>query len=234
MSSTVSTTVGDMVVVTHVLPANTNVNAGENTQTLVGVQKFIKGQPLALGTVQIIIGLMIFLFGIAMTPRADTLGVVSGIFVWGAAFYITAGSLTVAAARRPSRCLVNCTLAFSVVAAVATSFGIILFTLDATGLLMYCRYDLVFECGLYRSRVMGFSGVLAVFSLLELIVSATVAGYACSATCNCGGETPSIIVVPAESLATGQTAAPYTEEMQNMKGDVSAMTPPPAYSAVVS
>ncbi|KAG7494200.1 membrane-spanning 4-domains subfamily A member 4A-like [Solea senegalensis] len=234
MSSTVSTTVGNMVVVTHVLPAN--ANAAENTQQLVGVQKFIKGRPQALGTIQIIIGLMILLFGIAMTPEADTLGIYSGIFVWGAAFYITAGSLTVAAGRRPSRCLVNCAMAFSIVAVVTAVTATILYSLDGAGISIYCGYYGNYRsCYKYMSRMMGVSGVLAVFNALQLIVSAVVIGYACCAKCCCG-ETPSVIVVPAGSLVTGQTAAPYTEEIHNVKQEAGAMAPPypPAYNTVVN
>ncbi|XP_058486996.1 membrane-spanning 4-domains subfamily A member 4A-like [Solea solea] len=246
MSSTVSTTVGNMVVVTHIHPANANANAAENTQKLVGVQKFIKGRPQALGTVQIIIGLMILLFGIAMTPDADTMGIYSGIFVWGAAFYITAGSLTVAAARRPSRCLVNCAMAFSIVAVVTAVTATILYSLDGAGITYFCRYydngnygngsygnGYYNSCYKYMSRMMGVSGVLAVFNALQLIVSAVVIGYACCAQCCCG-ETPSIIVVPAESLVTGQTAAPYSEEVYNVKPEAGVMAPPypPAYDTV--
>ncbi|XP_058486640.1 membrane-spanning 4-domains subfamily A member 4A-like [Solea solea] len=224
MSSTVSTTVGDMVVVTHVLPAN--ATTADNTQQLVGVRKFIACRPQALGTVQILIGVMILLFGLAMTPLADAIGVITGIFVWGAAFYITAGSLTVAAARRPSRCLVNCAMAFSIVAVVTAVGAIAIYSVDAAGITYFCLYDSDswYSCALYESRMQGVSGVLIVFNVLQLVISAVVIGYACNATCNCGGEIPSHYLVP------GQTAAPNAEE--NFKGEASAMIlpRPPAYN----
>uniref|UniRef100_A0A4W6DY04 Uncharacterized protein n=1 Tax=Lates calcarifer TaxID=8187 RepID=A0A4W6DY04_LATCA len=80
MSSSVSTTTGGVVVVTHVHPTPQD---GE-PQRPVGIQKFVKGRPMILGTIQIIIGLMTLLFGIVMAINANTLGVFSGFFVWGA------------------------------------------------------------------------------------------------------------------------------------------------------
>ncbi|KAG7493319.1 hypothetical protein JOB18_006092 [Solea senegalensis] len=47
MPSTVSMTRGNTVVVTHVHPANPTENAQQHN--LVGVRRFIKGQPQALG-----------------------------------------------------------------------------------------------------------------------------------------------------------------------------------------
>ncbi|GLD57686.1 membrane-spanning 4-domains subfamily A member 15-like isoform X1 [Lates japonicus] len=81
MSSSVSTTVGGVVVVTHVHPAP----QGATSQLPVGIQKFSRASPMALGTVRIMIGLMTLLFGIVMAVNPNTEGVSGGIFVWGAA-----------------------------------------------------------------------------------------------------------------------------------------------------
>ncbi|XP_040890271.1 membrane-spanning 4-domains subfamily A member 4A-like isoform X7 [Toxotes jaculatrix] len=188
MSSTVSTTVGSVVVVTHVHPAP----QGTERQHNVGIQKFMKAWPLALGTVQIMIGLMVLLFGIATVVNADTLGVYSGFFVWGALFYITAGSLTVAAGKSMNLCLVNGTLALCVIAALASCTATILYSLDAAGVLNRCSYydyeSGRYWCSLYLIRMQGFSGVLAVFHVLELVVSITVSGFACCAAYNSSSE----------------------------------------------
>ncbi|GAA6216890.1 membrane-spanning 4-domains subfamily A member 4D-like [Lates japonicus] len=127
MSSSVSSTTGGVVVVTHVHPTP----QGAEPKHPVGIQKFSKGRPMVLGTIQIIIGLMTLLFGIVMVIRADTLGIFSGFFVWGALIYITAGSLTVAAGKSLNRCRVIAALVLSVIAAVAACAAVILYFLDA-------------------------------------------------------------------------------------------------------
>ncbi|XP_044030598.1 membrane-spanning 4-domains subfamily A member 4D-like isoform X2 [Siniperca chuatsi] len=239
MSSSLSTTAGSVVVVTHVHP----VPQGAGHQLCVGTQKFSKGRPLVLGTVQIMIGLMVLLFGIAMAINADTLGVYSGIFMWGALCYITAGSLTVAAGKSFNRCLVNGALAVSVAAAVVSCTATILYALDATGLMIQCYGSDSWKnyCYPYVIRMQGVSGVLAVFHLLELIVSVTVTGFACNATCNCNTEKPSIVVVPGDvsvtahdlpnSQAPSVSLAQLPSQMVSYSKNREGQTDPPAYSA---
>uniref|UniRef100_A0A3Q3GQ89 Uncharacterized protein n=1 Tax=Labrus bergylta TaxID=56723 RepID=A0A3Q3GQ89_9LABR len=143
MTSSVSASAGGVLVVTQVYPPNSQ---HQGQQVCEGMQTFSRAHPLAVGTVQIIIGAMVFLFGVAMVATQPFfLGAYSGFFVWGAAFYITAGSLTVAAGKSFNRCLVNTTLGFNVVASVASGTAIILYTLDATIWFCYdCPY-LVFS-----------------------------------------------------------------------------------------
>ncbi|ROI52203.1 Membrane-spanning 4-domains subfamily A member 12 [Anabarilius grahami] len=69
---------------------------------------FFKAQPKALGTVQIMIGVMIFLLGIVLTANVfqfGTLYVFSGITYWGSFIYISAGSLSVAAQNKLHPCV---------------------------------------------------------------------------------------------------------------------------------
>uniref|UniRef100_A0A4W6DYE1 Uncharacterized protein n=1 Tax=Lates calcarifer TaxID=8187 RepID=A0A4W6DYE1_LATCA len=211
MSSSVSTTVGGVVVVTHVYPAP----RGAAHKRPVGIQKFIKAQPTALGTVQIMIGLMALMFGIVMVVQPDTMGVYSGIFAWGAVIvsliifmiliismlqqlmfgqtelqcfcpsllqYIIAGSLTVAAGKSLNRCMVNGALAVNILAAGVSFVATILYFLDSARIRWVTCRDYSGTCFLYQSRTKGFMGVLAVFHSLALFVSITVAAFACRAT----------------------------------------------------
>ncbi|XP_040890267.1 membrane-spanning 4-domains subfamily A member 4D-like isoform X5 [Toxotes jaculatrix] len=246
MSSSVSTTVGGVMVVTHVHPAP----QGAESQRYVGIQKFTKAWPLALGTVQIMIGLMVLLFGIVSAITAHTLGVYSNIFVWGALIYITAGSLTVAAGKSVKLCPVNGALVLCVIAAVASCTATILYSVDAAGILATC-YGSYYNsnCYSYQSQTQGFSGVLAVFHFLEFIVSITVSGFACSATCDCNSQPPSFVVVSGDAAVTPyaplSVQAPVVSVSQlppqvpsypKIPEDLRATAPtePPAYNAFMN
>ncbi|XP_069372545.1 membrane-spanning 4-domains subfamily A member 15-like isoform X2 [Paralichthys olivaceus] len=191
MSSTMYTTAEGVMVVTHVHPP---APVGDGLPQCVGIRKFSKNQPNVLGTIQIIVGLTVLLFGIVTVINADSLGAFSGFFVWGPLVYITAGSLTVAAGRYLKRCL---------------------------------------------SRSQGFSGVLAFFNLLELIVSIVVAGLACNASCHCCGEPSTVFVYPQASASPVVPAAaqpvPQLENNFNKPQlpGASGQTQPPTYDSVI-
>ncbi|KAM6968149.1 membrane-spanning 4-domains subfamily A member 4A-like [Aplochiton taeniatus] len=212
-SSTVSTsTYGGVVVITHILPAGGPIgepfrtaapgpplSLGRAASSILG--RFKKGEPKALGTVQIMVGVLAFLIGIVMAIHADTLGIFSGIFIWGATFYIIAGSLTVAAGRTLNKCLVNGSLGMNIVAAIVSLTGVILYSMDAAGVTFYCSFLSVFS----QSQTQGVSGVLAIFSLLEFTVSISVSVFACKATC-CS-EPPEVFIVGNE-FTHGNTGIP--------------------------
>ncbi|XP_029947455.1 membrane-spanning 4-domains subfamily A member 15-like isoform X2 [Salarias fasciatus] len=184
-----SYTSGNMMVVTHVLP----VGPSGAQQPPLQRHKFRKGHPEALGTVQIIIGALTLLFGIATAVHQPSLGVFSGIFVWGALIYIASGSVTVAAEKYLSRCLINSSLVLNIIAAVVAGIGVILFALDPA---VFFHYPYSYD---YYG---GYSVAVAVFQFLELIVSIIVAAYACNATCCC--REPQVVVQAAEGPVTSQ------------------------------
>ncbi|XP_066495013.1 membrane-spanning 4-domains subfamily A member 15-like [Tiliqua scincoides] len=90
------------------------------------VKKFYKGEPLALGVTQILLGVLTIMFGVVlnvgyyygyhfpyvilMTPH------------WTGALYIISGSLSVAAARNPKPPLVKGMLGMNVVSTVAAGY----------------------------------------------------------------------------------------------------------------
>ncbi|XP_041719645.2 membrane-spanning 4-domains subfamily A member 4A isoform X1 [Coregonus clupeaformis] len=207
MSSSVTTTTNGVVVITHVHPTGNEMGVagvasaphclGQTVYSALG--SFRAGHPKALGTVQIMIGLLMLLTGIVMAtgPEVDNIGVFSGIFVWGSIIYVIAGSLTVAADNKLNKCLVNGSLVMNVVATVTALTGIILHSLDGAGILYSCyypdnpsSYPPYYVCQQYWVRSQGISGVLAVFSVLEFIVSICVSSFACRAVCQCCRSTP--------------------------------------------
>ncbi|XP_016348827.1 membrane-spanning 4-domains subfamily A member 4A-like [Sinocyclocheilus anshuiensis] len=100
---------------------------GTNLNTT--LKGFLKAQPKALGTVQIMIGVMVFLLGILHTTnfyKYSAIVVYSGITYWGSFIYISAGSLSVAAQKKLNPCVVKASLGMNVVSAVTAGLAIVL------------------------------------------------------------------------------------------------------------
>ncbi|XP_026789310.3 membrane-spanning 4-domains subfamily A member 4A [Pangasianodon hypophthalmus] len=177
---------------------------------------YLKGEPKALGTVQIMIGTTIFLFGIILTSFALTPGIISGIALWGSLIFISSGALSVAAANHYSSCVVKASLGMNVFSAVAAAFAVILFSVDMALGVMFIPWCRTYNSGRYNSDHYnsdhyysghyysdsyyrcnhtilsmwhGIYGVLVAFSLLEFIISICTSAFACKATC-CTETTP--------------------------------------------
>ncbi|XP_052423770.1 membrane-spanning 4-domains subfamily A member 12-like isoform X2 [Carassius gibelio] len=146
---------------------------------------FIRAQPKALGTVQIMTGVMIFLFGIVRNIDYDyrhPISVFYGITYWGSLIYISAGSLSVSAQNKLHLCVVKGSLIMNVISAITAAIAIVQMSIEIHYLLMYrCRYD--YSCTLKRTDL-GIIGILLVFSILQFIISIFISGFACKATSN--------------------------------------------------
>ncbi|KAJ7992108.1 hypothetical protein DPEC_G00275130 [Dallia pectoralis] len=195
---------------------------GRTASSMLG--RFRAWQPKALGAVEIMVGLVILLLGIvlASSPHPDNIGVESGIFVWGSIIYVIAGSLTVAADSHLNKCLVKGSLGVNIVAIITALTGITLFSIDAAGILLVISCNLNNPDDQYHnpttspsdpqndmstsklqtnsncqekwSKPNGISGVLAVLSLLEFILSICISSIACQAVCQ-SHPTSEVIVI---------------------------------------
>ncbi|XP_065122893.1 membrane-spanning 4-domains subfamily A member 4A-like isoform X1 [Paramisgurnus dabryanus] len=152
------------------------------------LQRFLVGQPKALGTVQIMIGVVTLLTGIVLGINVPhfLLTVISGINFWGSIIYIITGSLSVAAENKLQSCVVKGSLGMNVVSTITAGVAIILMSMQLH-FLQYCRdyrhYD---SDSCFNIQVLG-GGILAMlllFSILQFILSITISGFACKATCD--------------------------------------------------
>ncbi|KAG5271314.1 hypothetical protein AALO_G00178350 [Alosa alosa] len=239
MANSVPSTNG-FVVVTHLYPhqgaqsvTSPQSRVDSTPSSMLG--KFLKGEPAALGTVQIMIGVVIFLFGIVTTVSASTISSYSGIMFWGTIIYITAGSLTVRANKNLNPCLVKASMVMNIFSTITAGIGIIMHSLDLSIPLypyFHC-YDVSFnyDCymieQIYWTRTLGIAGVMLVLSLLEFIVSICVSAFACKATC-C--TTTQVLYQVPPSFTTSHLSAPplNTSEMPPFQSSVV----PPAHPAV--
>ncbi|KAL7890897.1 hypothetical protein AOLI_G00003730 [Acnodon oligacanthus] len=144
--------------------------------------KFLKGEPKALGTVQIMIGLFTILSAFVVIR---TTFVVSGISFWGALIYISTGSLTIAAENKLNPCLVKASLGMNVISAVTAGIDVFILSADLKAEVIY--YDYSKSCSFsstYCESSYVLLSIILIFTLLEFCISICISAFACKATCS--------------------------------------------------
>ncbi|XP_031167199.1 membrane-spanning 4-domains subfamily A member 18-like isoform X2 [Sander lucioperca] len=222
-STSIATAAGGMLVVTHVIPAPQGA-ATQNSAEKRNHRR--REQLLALGTVQIMIGVAVFLFELAMIPHTDSLGMYSGAFVWAPLFDILSGSLIVSAGTSVNKCRLNGGVGFSIVAAVASAAATSIYVLDA----YYNGTAYNYYYNSYVIETRGVLGVLVVFSFLGFIVSISVPGLGCNASPQ--SSEPLIIMTNQSHEAASQTpaTAPTQGALPTYEAPPIPETPPPSES----
>ncbi|XP_047015033.1 membrane-spanning 4-domains subfamily A member 4A isoform X7 [Ictalurus punctatus] len=121
-------------IVTQVLPSTVDQNS---SQAVGPLQKFLKGEPKALGTVQIMNGIMILLLGIWLL--SDTSNTVYFFVIFcGSFFHIMAGSLTVSACNKLHPTVVKWAMAVNILSAISAAIIVII-------LILYLRFNRLLE-----------------------------------------------------------------------------------------
>ncbi|XP_043825562.1 membrane-spanning 4-domains subfamily A member 4A-like [Dromiciops gliroides] len=169
------------------------------------LQKFLRGEPKVLGTIQIMIALMNFSLGLVhiLTPMDSFLRenflLYTGYIFWGTAFFIISGSLSIAAENKPTNTLVQSCLAMNIVSSVASGMGIIFFSINLAildNMHYYCHRESSFNmCSFGHSLLEGISLILLVLTILEFAIALVLSGFGCKASC-CGQSGVTIFMPP--------------------------------------
>ncbi|XP_066577712.1 membrane-spanning 4-domains subfamily A member 4D isoform X2 [Amia ocellicauda] len=188
------------------------------------LKRFVKGEPTALGVVQIMIGL--FSIGLGVVTLQDRfIADVIGLPFWTGLIYIVSGAVSIAGEKRKKNniCLMKAAMSMNIVSAVAAGIAI-LFDLTEVVVPHFRFHD---SGDILRSL----AWVMLFSSILEFCVAISVSAFGCKAVCN-GSPAPVIVIQygansqPATqpSNPPGYQLAPDTEQ------DAFPKTPPPQYT----
>ncbi|XP_072535557.1 membrane-spanning 4-domains subfamily A member 4A [Salminus brasiliensis] len=192
MATSVTTAAHGVRVVTHIIPLETSEPPGpieskeikDIPNTPYMTRMFLRGEPIALGTVQVFIGAVMMALG-TITLLSDTLQgeipIVLGIS------YIICGSVTLAAHKGTSPRLIKSTLALNIIGSLLALSGICYFSyalaivpdLDGCGDDYWTCLQITWEL---RDLILGLKIFLLVLSMLELCVCITLTVFSCKAS----------------------------------------------------
>nr|XP_033776589.1 membrane-spanning 4-domains subfamily A member 15-like [Geotrypetes seraphini]XP_033776591.1 membrane-spanning 4-domains subfamily A member 15-like [Geotrypetes seraphini] len=165
----------------------------EKYQTPETIKTFNKGQPVALGSIQILLGLVHLFFGItfAIANTLPILTISSGVCFWTGIPLLISGSLSVAAEKREKLVLVKASLGSNLLSLVAGLVAVILFAVTMTEIGQMCisRADAEENNDTYRNwykwcdsspfaLTYGLNGLFLAFLLLEIATEASIAAFA--------------------------------------------------------
>ncbi|XP_070582459.1 membrane-spanning 4-domains subfamily A member 8-like isoform X3 [Erythrolamprus reginae] len=170
------------------------------------LERFFSADPKVLGTIQIMIGLIYLGFGSVLfslvTSFYRTLSAIGGYPFWGGIFFISSGSVCVAAAKRPNRHLVKSSVGLNITSAIMSLSGSILHICDLIFISLKIRY----HCNDLDNVVCGLLSMLLLFSLLEFCIAVPLAHFGCWASC-CSDDQPTMLYVPYQVIEGGEVTA---------------------------
>ncbi|CAI9619127.1 unnamed protein product [Staurois parvus] len=112
-------------------------------------QTFLKGKPKALGIVVLVAAILEIGLGIVLAITHLAITLISGTPFWGPVFYIIAGSLTVAAQKKPNICLIKGSLSLNIISSIFSMVAVILNIIDFLTNQCYSSYSYNYYGGVY-------------------------------------------------------------------------------------
>ncbi|XP_066494832.1 membrane-spanning 4-domains subfamily A member 4D-like isoform X2 [Tiliqua scincoides] len=173
------------------------------------LKKFYKGEPLALGITQILVGIITIVSGVVLNVADDFNFVYVAILTpyWTGVLFIISGSLSVAAARNPKPSLVKGMLGMNTVSAVAAGVAIVCLSISIESSVWRIEYEcsssnsssfstdlLCYETHIIPYIMTGVMCILLLFTFLELCISISNAAFGCKTVCR-DTYTETVVVV---------------------------------------
>ncbi|KAM4709673.1 membrane-spanning 4-domains subfamily A member 4A-like [Discoglossus pictus] len=157
--------------------------------------------------------------------RAIMFFVYTGLLFWSGLMYIISGSLSVAAAYKPTIGKMRSSLVLNILSSVAAAVGIILFIINYTGLRhvyyykennLYCSvYGPNQTCeGIFNPETvfLGMTLLMFFFTILEFCISISTSVFGCKTICRTSFNEVYVVIYQTTSM---NPAAPSTDETKN-------------------
>ncbi|XP_039767336.1 membrane-spanning 4-domains subfamily A member 4A-like [Ornithorhynchus anatinus] len=159
------------------------------------LKKFLKGEPKILGAIQILIALMILGTGVILICINQTqvfgsfLILYSGYPVWGTLLFLISGSLSIAAERKTTKCLVQNCLVMNIISSIAAVAGLIIISFYIA-IDQQPRYvchtspkHMSTSCKVLSDISSGVAALVLIFSFLEFCIALSLSIFGCNVTC---------------------------------------------------
>ncbi|XP_063819447.1 membrane-spanning 4-domains subfamily A member 4A-like [Pseudophryne corroboree] len=160
---------------------------------------FRKGKPKALGIVLIVAAVLQIPLGIAFVFVKQSITLFSGLPFWGAIFYIIAGSLTIAAQSKPSRCLVRGSLSLNIISTIISVVSLIINSVEMAIDGFYYYYDdgVGNTTEYHKKQIIGYilSTLLLFISLLLFCVTLSVSIFGCRSLAHAQSNVTQVFVM---------------------------------------
>ncbi|XP_050786555.1 membrane-spanning 4-domains subfamily A member 4D-like isoform X1 [Gopherus flavomarginatus] len=197
MDTTVTASSAGPITITNRFITQPHTASAANPAKPRPLEKFYKGEPLALGITQIVVGAVQLAVGVVMAMVSSDLWILAlslHVPIWSGLLYIISGALSVAAAKNPNIPLVKGSLGMNIISSVLAGCAMILYLISLTESWYQSRcYWYPEKCITYKVTVACIT-VLLLFTFLEFFVSISTAAFGCKTTCRNSYSEVSVVI----------------------------------------